>query len=166
MITRRMFTSGLAAIGWVLGWRPVVIAAEPVLHDGRPSDRLARLADLWDGAGCNFDVVRQAVFFGAGSGGRGEPHAPNSPEMRRYRDAARTMLAHADPVFREPSRKEADVLLKYDIMRELLRERHVPDVDLIREAGGAEWHLIVEHEAKVFGLDLNFFWHWENAQSA
>lgn len=141
-------------------------AAEPVVHDGRPSDRLTRLADLWDAAACNFDVVRQDVFFGASSGGRGETHGSDSPGMRRYRESARTMFAYADAVFREPSRKEADVLLKYDLMTELLDARHVPDVDMIREAGGGDWHRIVEREMEMFGLKLNRLWLWENPRTA
>lgn len=165
MITRRMFTSGLAAIGWALGWRPSGIAAEPVVHDGRVSANLARLADLWDAAACHYDVVRQAVCFTAPAPGRGAPYAPDAPEMRRYHEAARTMLAYADAVFREPSRKEADVLLKYDLMDQLMDGRHVPDRDAILAAGGGGWHRIIEVEAEAFGLKLNPFWLWETPRA-
>lgn len=165
MITRRMFTSGLAAIGWALGWRPSAIAAEPVVHDGRISANLARLADLWDAAACNHDVVRQAVCFAAPAAGRGASYASDAPEMRRYHAAGRTMLEHADRVFREPSRKGADVLLKYDLMDQLMDGRHVPDRDAVIAAGGGEWHRIVEQEAQTFGLKLNPFWLWEKPRA-
>jgi hypothetical protein len=130
-----------------------------------PSDELARLAELWDAAACHFDVVRQEVLFPVGRVGRGEPLAPDSHEMQRYRSAGRMMLEHADRVFREPSLKGADVLLKYDLMDQLLDARHVPDPDAVRAAGGGDWHGIIEREAQTFGLNLNPFWLWEKPRT-
>ncbi len=161
MLSRRTFVTALAAVSAMFGMRPNMATATATTHPGMPSDNLTRLANLWDAAACNFDIVRQAVLFPVSGVGRGEPHAPDSREMRRYREAGDIMLAYADHVFREPSRVQADVLLKYDIMGMLVRERHVHDVDAVRAAGGADWHLIVEREAQQFGLDLHPFWRWE-----
>lgn len=152
---RRLLAMGAGAVA--ASALPTVL----VMHDGRPSGRLARLADHWDAAACNFDLVRQAVLFPVSGFAGGEPLAANSPEMQRYRAAADTMLAHADRVFHEKSRKGADVLLKYDLMDQLMDGRHVPDRDAILAAGGGDWHRIIEEEARAYGLTVNPFWLWD-----
>ena len=149
----------------MVGMRRYPAAAAPVTHPGMPSNELARLAELWDAAACNFDVVRQAALFPVNEAHGGDPLPPNALQMQRYHAAARTMLAHADRVFREPSRKGADVLLKYDLMDQLLDARHVPDPDAVRAAGGSDWHRIIEEEAQTFGLNLNPFWMWEKQRT-
>ena len=165
MLNRRSFMTAIAALSAMIGMRRYPAAAAPVTHPGIPSDELARLAELWDAAACHFDVVRQEVLFPVSRVGRGELLAPDSHEMQRYRAAGSTMLEHADRVFREPSRKGADVLLKYDLMDQLLDARHVSDPNVVRAAGGSYWHRIIEQEAQTFGLKLNPFWLWEKPRT-
>lgn len=165
MLSRRTFVTALAAVSAMFGMRPNRAAAAAITHPGMPSDNLTRLAGLWDAAACNFDFVRQEVLFPVSGVGPGEPLAPDSHEMQRYRAAGRMMLEHADRMFREPSLKGADVLLKYDLMDQLLDARHVPDPDAVRAAGGADWHRIIEQEAQTYGLNLNPFWLWEKPRT-
>lgn len=165
MLSRRTCVTALAAVSAMFGMRPNMAAATAITHPGMPSDNLTRLANFWDAAACNFDVVRQAVLFPVGGIGGGDPLWPSSLQMERYHAAGRMMLEHADRVFREPSLKAADVLLKYDLMDQLLDARHVPDPDAVRAAGGGDWHRIIEQEAQTFGLNLNPFWLWEKPRA-
>lgn len=165
MLSRRTFVTALAAVSGMFGIRSSRATSAPVAHVGMPSDNLARLADLWDAAACNFDVVRRAMLFPVGGIMGGDLMPPNSAQMERYHAAGRTMLEHADRVFREPSRKGADVLLKYDLIDQLMDGRHVPNRDAVIAAGGGEWHRIVEQEAQNFGLKLNPFWLWEKPRT-
>jgi hypothetical protein len=167
MLTRRIFTALGAAFAITAACRPSWGArASAVDGTDTVSPRLSALADQWLAAGQEFDRCRHAAFYKDTPSGVRRGYLMDEPPLLALREATRAMYEAANAVFQERSRTRADVLLKYHIMDDAMNWRFGGNTDAIIAAGGATWHIIVDREAKAFGLDLNAFWLWEASPDA
>lgn len=166
MITRRIFTVGAATAATAVSYGLPQAQANIASQIG-VSPRMALLADAWEATALEYDAVRHETFqIDVVPGLRRAFVDANCPELVHFRSVTAKMLDAVDVLMREPSRTRSDVLLKYHVMDMFMGKRPVHDMQAIVTAGGAVWHDIVEHEAKAFGLQLNYFWLSENGPFA
>lgn len=159
MLTRRIFTVLGAAFAITAASRPSWGArAVAVDGDDAVSPRLLALGDGWEEAGRAFEAQRHVTYYKDMEPGIMRAYSTYAPELVALRDKTRAMLSVAAELFWEPSRSRADVLLKYHVIDDLCSWRVVHNEAAIIAAGGPWWHGIVEREAEVFGLHLNYFW--------
>lgn len=167
MLTRRIFTALGAAFAITAACRPSW-GARAAAVDGADtvSPRLTALADQWEAAGREFERCRHAAFYKDMPSGVRRGYLMYEPPLLALIAATRAMYEAANEVFQERSRRGSDVLLKYHVMDDAMNWRFGGNTDAIIAAGGATWHIIVDREAKAFGLDLNAFWLWEASPDA
>lgn len=167
MLTRRIFTALGAAFAITAACRPTWgVRAASVDWDDTVSPRLTALADQWEAAGQEFERCRHAAFYVDMPTGVRRGYLSYEPPLLALIAATHRMYEAANEVFQERSRTRADVLLKYHVMDDALNWRFGGNTDAVIAADGATWHVIVDREAKAFGLDLNPFWLWEASPDA